>query len=250
VWRDGNGREKPVRDTLSRLKAWRSASRIADLNIGEVTMRRIALTVLSGAAVLAAWAGPAHSAPTFFYVRADAGGSFPTGSDLDGFDTSPVFGAGIGFSPLPFLRTDLTVTYRSDYSGSATDTTILPGITLTAKSKIKSLVGMANAYYDFPIPGPVTPYVGGGIGVARNELGTTTISAGGTQLAAVGGSTKTQFAWQVGGGLAFSVLPTIAIDIAYHYLDAGKFETASIGGSSASGRLKAHEVTAGLRVGF
>jgi len=219
--------------------------------MGEMAMHRNTLALLAGAAVLAmAWTGPAHSAPTFFYVRADAGGSFPTGNDLDGFDTSPVFGAGIGFSPLPFLRTDVTLTYRSEYSGSATDTTTLPGTTLTEKSKIKSLVGMANAYYDFPIPGPVTPYVGGGVGVARNELGTTTISAGGTQLAAVGGSTKTQFAWQVGGGLAFNVLPTIALDIAYHYLDAGKFETASIGGSTASGRLKAHEVTAGLRVGF
>lgn len=213
-------------------------------------MRRIALTVLGGTAMLVAWAGAAHSAPTFFYVRADAGGSFPTGSDLDGFDPSPVFGAGIGFSPLPFLRTDLTLTYRSEYSGSATDTTTLPGTTLTAKSNIKSLVGMVNAYYDFPSFGSVTPYVGGGIGMARNELGTTTISAGGTQIAAIGGSTKTEFAWQAGGGVAFSVLPTIAIDIAYHYLDAGKFETAAIAGSTASGRLKAHEITAGLRVGF
>jgi opacity protein-like surface antigen len=213
-------------------------------------MHRIALAALGGAAMLAAWVGPAHSAPTFFYVRADAGGSFPTGSDLQGFDPSPVFGAGVGFSPLPFLRTDVTLTYRSDYPGSATNTTILPGTTLTAKSDIKSLVGMVNAYFDLPVPGPVTPYVGGGIGAARNDLGTTTISAGGTQIAAVGGSTKTQFAWQAGAGVAFSVLPTIAIDIAYHYLDAGKFETAVIGGSSVSGRLKAHEVTAGLRVGF
>jgi opacity protein-like surface antigen len=215
-----------------------------------MTMHRIAPTVFGGAALLAAWAGPAHAAPTFFYVRADAGGSFPTGSDLDGFDPSPVFGAGIGFSPLPFLRTDLTLTYRSEYSGSATDTTTLPGTTLTAKSNIKSLVGMANAYYDFPTFASVTPYVGGGIGVARNELGTTTIAAGGTQIAAFGGSTKTQFAWQVGGGVAFSVLPTIAIDLAYHYLDAGKFESATFAGSTASGRLKAHEVTAGIRVGF
>jgi opacity protein-like surface antigen len=212
-------------------------------------MRGIALMVLGGAATLVAWVGPARSAPTFFYVRADAGGSFPTGSDLDGFDSSPVFGAGIGFSPLPFLRTDVTLTYRSDYPGAATDTT-LPGVALNEKSDIKSLVGMINAYYDFPTFASVTPYVGGGIGAARNELGTTTISSGGTQLASINGSTKTNFAWQVGAGVAFSVLPTIAIDVSYHYLDAGKFESATFAGSTASGRLKAHEVTAGLRVGF
>src|SRR5229473_860465 len=129
-------------------------------------MQRIALIGLGSAALLAAWAGPAHSAPTFFYVRADAGGSFPTGSDLQGFDPSPVVGAGVGFSPLPFLRTDVTISYRTDYPGSATDTTTLPGITLNEKADIKSLVGMVNAYYDFPSVAGFTPYVGGGIRLA------------------------------------------------------------------------------------
>jgi opacity protein-like surface antigen len=210
-------------------------------------MRRTVLTVLAGAALLAA-AAPARGAPTFLYARADAGGSFPTGSDLNGFGTSPVFGGGIGFSPLPFLRTDLTVTYRSDYSGSATET-VLPGITATANSDINSLVGMANAYLDLPTFGKLTPYVGGGAGVARNHLGGTTVTVGGASTT-IGGATRTDFAWQVGGGVAVSVLPTIALDIAYHYLDAGKFESASVAGSTLSGKLKAHEVTAGIRVGF
>lgn len=210
-------------------------------------MHRTTLALLAGTTLLAA-AGPAYSAPTFLYVRADAGGSFPTGNDLDGFGTSPLFGVGVGFSPLPFLRTDVTLSYRSDYSGSATET-ISPGVTGSAKSDIKSLVGMLNAYYDFPTIINVKPYVGGGVGFARNELGDTTVTVGGA-TATIGGSTKTQFAWQLGGGVAFSVAPAIALDIAYHYLDAGKFETASFAGTTASGRLRAHEVTAGIRVGF
>ena len=209
-------------------------------------MRRNAVAVLGGLALMAAWAGPAHSAPTFIYLRADAGGSFPTGSDLKGFDPSPVFGAGIGFSPLPFLRTDVTVTYRSDYPGSGA----VSGTPFAANSDIKSFVGMVNAYFDFPTIGRFTPYVGGGGGVAHNELGSTTISAGGVTVATIGGASKTDFAWQLGGGVAISLLPTIALDIAYHYLDAGKFESASFAGSTLSGRLKAHEVTAGIRVGF
>src|SRR5258708_452807 len=131
--------------------------------IALAALDRIALAALGGAAMLAVWAGPAYSAPTFFYVRADAGGSFPTGSDLKGFDPSPVFGAGIGFSPLPFLRTDVTLTYRNDYPGAATDTTTLPGIALNEKADIKSLVGMVNAYYDFPSVAVFTPYVRRGI---------------------------------------------------------------------------------------
>jgi opacity protein-like surface antigen len=209
-------------------------------------MRKHALTLLAGAALLAVGARPAHSAPTFFYLRADAGGSFPTGSDLDGFGTSPVFGGGIGFSPLPFLRTDATLTYRSDYSGSGA----VSGTPFSAKADLKSIVGMVNAYVDFPTFANLTPYIGGGVGVAHNELGSTSVSAGGVQVATIGGASKTDFAWQLGGGVALSVLPTVALDIAYHYLDAGRFESASFAGSMASGRLKAHEVTAGIRVGF
>jgi opacity protein-like surface antigen len=229
--------------TLERLSARRRKS--AEQK-GEATMRTTILTALCGAALLAAVAGPAHSAPTFFYLRADAGGSFPTGSDLNGFDPSPVFGGGIGFSPLPFLRTDVTATYRSQYSGSGA----VSGTPFAANSDIKSFVGMVNAYFDFPTIGRFTPYVGGGGGIAHNELGSTTISTGGATVATIGGASKTDFAWQVGGGVAVNVLPTIALDIAYHYLDAGKFESASFAGGTLSGRLKAHEVTAGIRVGF
>ncbi len=209
-------------------------------------MHKNALTVLAGAALLAAQPGPAHSAPTFFYVRADAGGSFPSGGDLNGFDTSPLFGAGVGFSPIPFLRTDVTLTYRSDYSGSGA----ISGTPFTANTDIKSIVGLLNAYYDFPTFSNFTPYIGGGAGVARNQLSNTSVTTGGTTVATIGGATKTNFAWQVGAGVAISMAPTIALDIAYHYLDAGKFESASFAGSTASGQLKAHEVTAGIRVGF
>ena len=209
-------------------------------------MHKNALTVLAGAALLAAQAGPAHSAPTFFYVRADAGGSFPSGGDLNGFDASPLFGAGVGFSPIPFLRTDVTLTYRSDYSGSGA----ISGTPFTANTDIKSIVGMLNAYYDFPTFSNFTPYIGGGAGVARNQLGSGTATAGGAAVATIGGATKTNFAWQVGAGVAISMAPTIALDIAYHYLDAGKFESASFAGGTVSGQLKAHEVTAGVRVGF
>ena len=42
-------------------------------------MRRNAVAVLGGLALMAAWAGPAHSAPTFIYLRADAGRKGATG---------------------------------------------------------------------------------------------------------------------------------------------------------------------------
>ncbi len=216
-------------------------------------MRKFAVAVLGGAAAMLAAGIPAKAAPTFLYGRVDAGGSFPTGNELSGFDPSPVVGAGLGFSPLPFLRTDVTVSYRTGYSGSATDTTLLPGTTVSEKSNIKSLVGMVNAYIDLPTIAGFTPYVGGGAGAARSELGSTSFSGGGTQVT-LNGVTKTNFAWQVGAGVAISILPTIALDIGYHYLDAGslKGSTGVVFGNTVqpSARLRANEVQAGIRVGF
>jgi opacity protein-like surface antigen len=206
-----------------------------------------------------AWSASAHAEPSLLYVRADAGGSFPLGNDLSGFKPSPLLGSGVGLKLFPFLRTDLTVSYRTNYSGSATDTATLPGTTLTEKSNINSLVGMANAYFDFPSFFSITPYIGGGIGAARNVVGASTASVGGAQVATLNGATKTNFAWQLGVGASMSLFPTIALDIGYHYIDAGKFTTATTGTvfgapvsgvSPATGHLKAQEVEIGIRIGF
>ncbi len=215
-------------------------------------MRTFASGVFCAAALILT-AGSADAAPTFLYARVDGGGSFPTGNELDGFNPSPLVGAGLGFSPLPFLRTDVTLSYRTGYSGSATDTTLVPGTTISEKSKIRSLVGMVNAYFDLPTIAGFTPYVGGGAGAARSELGSTTFSGGGTQVT-LNGVTQTNFAWQVGAGVAIRILPTIALDIGYHYLDAGslKGSTGVVFGNTLqpSARLRANEVQAGIRIGF
>jgi opacity protein-like surface antigen len=206
-----------------------------------------------------AWSAGAHAEPSLLYLRADAGGSFPLGNDVQGFKPSPVLGGGVGLKLFPFLRTDLTVSYRTNYSGSATDTTTLPGTTLTEKSNINSLVGLANAYFDFPSLFGITPYIGGGAGAARNSVGASTTSLGNAQIGTLNGGTKTNFAWQVGVGASMSLFPTIALDVGYHYIDAGKFTTATSGTvsgvpvsgiSPATGRLTAQEVEVGIRVGF
>ena len=81
----------------------------------------------------------------------------------------------------------------------------------------------------------------------------------GAQVLTISGATKTNFAWQAGAGAAIGIVPGVALDIAYHYLDAGKFTTgttatvlgmAVTGFQPGTGRLRAHEITAGVRVGF
>ncbi len=117
-----------------------------------------------------------------------------------------------------------------------------------------------NAYYDLPSFAGFTPYVGGGVGIARNEVGTTTLSANanGATVATLSGSTTTQFAWQASAGASYSILPAVALDVGYRYFDAGEGRsgsTVTIGGASAAfpvqrGNIHAHEVQVGIRVGF
>jgi opacity protein-like surface antigen len=192
-----------------------------------------------------------------FYVRVDGGGSFPINTNLAGFGNfgpSAMAGAGVGFKILPFLRTDVTASYRFDYNQNATD--LSTGLSQT--SDIKSLAGFFNAYFDIPTgPVPIKPYLGAGVGAARNQVGSTT-ETDGVDTATVSGATKTSFAYQVMAGLSFPVFIGSAIDVGYHFVDLGRFSTGSAGTEDgvpvtfapSGGHLRAHELQLGLRIGF
>jgi opacity protein-like surface antigen len=215
-------------------------------------MKKLAFSIFCIVLGLAAHDAVAETANNF-YVRVDGGGSFPTGSDLDHFDASGVVGAGVGFRFLPFFRTDVTVSYRPSYSGKTTD------LGLLEQSEVKNLSGFVNAYFDLPTGTPFTPYIGAGIGAARNEVGTTTFTDGVDTLA-IAGATRTSLAYQAMAGFSYPIFLGVALDVSYHYLNAGRFKTSTsatfdglpvLGGVEAgSGKLRAHEVQVGLRVGF
>jgi opacity protein-like surface antigen len=223
-------------------------------------MKNIVAVAAAGACLLAS--ATAHAEPQYFYARLDTGGSFSRNAGKDvGVDigSSAIMGAGIGAKVLPFLRTDVTLSYRPGYSFAAPPTPIEPPGT-TGRGDVKTLAALVNAYYDFPTLAGFTPYIGGGVGVARNEVGTTTLSsnASGATVATLSGSTTTQFAWQASAGVAYSILPFVALDIGYRYFDAGEGRsgntvTTALGSASfpvQRGNIRAHEVQAGIRVGF
>src|SRR5262249_5490732 len=71
---------------------------------------------------------------------------------------------------------------------------------------------MANALYDIPTGTPITPYVGGGVGVAwvhgefkNNNIGQSVED------------TQAQFAYQGIAGVDYSLTPQLKIGISYHY---------------------------------
>ena len=108
---------------------------------------------------------------------------------------------------------------------------------------------MVNGYYDFTA-GSVRPYIGAGIGWARNETDMLVQDFGLGFSNTFSGATRddTAVALMAGVGVPYSGW---TLDVGYRFIDLGKFETgtaAAFGISSGqTGRLRAHELTLGAR---
>lgn len=169
------------------------------------------------------------------YARLNTGYSFGD----SGIGSSWLIGGGLGWRFTPNIRADLTVDYRPDFRQN-TNFGIGPG----PKTGLDNLTVMANGYYDFHLPmvQPLVPYIGAGIGIARNEVDGVTVQTSGTAIAHLTGSQKNQFAWNAMAGVAYYFSPSLALDVGYRYLDAGE--------SGYGVPLHTNEVLGSLRFGF
>lgn len=229
----------------------------------------IATLALPALAILTVAPAAAQSG---FYVRGDLGASISAGTGgniLNGdgfgndFGTAVAISGGAGmYIPTPDwpfkLRADLTGGYRPGFSADHTGS--LGGFTLTGHTNVDVATVLATVYADIPTGGPLTPYLGFGIGAAINSLDTVTYKFNGVPAATEGGTTQTNFAWSVGFGVSYPLGGSLAIDAGYRYLDAG--DVKSSGTIQVFGRpgtnqqapvksdLSAHELTLGLRYNF
>lgn len=145
--------------------------------------------------------------------------------------SSPLFGVGIGYEFITWLRFDITGEYRGKslflaqdkYPGgngtfsvasNNADGTFLPG-TNEYTADIESWIGLANAYLDLGTYHCVTPYIGGGVGFASiSVLGLKDVNVPNFSVFYATDHTETNFAWAVYAGLAYDVTPSVTIDLA------------------------------------
>lgn len=191
-------------------------------------------------------------------VAGDAVGAQP--GTLNDIGAGYVAGIGIGTRLSPQFRVDVTYTYRGGYELDESDKRVP---TQDFKADITSQVVMASVYYDAPFRlGPVTPYVGGGIGFALNKTDNFTFmsaSAPGATTTMPGGS-NTEFAWQLMTGLSVELTRTWTLELGYRYVDLGRIEfdpgnqiqSGVFGGTTPgmNGNLSAHELMASVRFGL
>lgn len=158
--------------------------------------------------------------------------------------STPFFGVGVGYQWNSWLRFDVTGEYRGKslfiaqdrypggngtFSFATNDADVeagVPGAFLPGTNEytadIESWVGLANAYIDLPTIWCITPYVGGGIGLASvSVLGLKDVNVPNNAVFYAADHTETNFAWAVYGGLAYDVNPSVTLDLSYRYTDLG-----------------------------
>lgn len=108
---------------------------------------------------------------------------------------------------------DTIVFGTTHVGGPLTFTSTLTGTTSFASNSgsVRTFTLMANAWYDIDMGSNFTPYVGGGIGYADNEV---------KHGLAFNGSSG-DFAWQLGAGVNYKISDGTSIGLGYRYLDAG-----------------------------
>ena len=146
------------------------------------------------------------------------------------------------------LRTELEYARNADAKKSQTD-----DWGDKYELKLKSEAFMFNAYYDIETNSPITPYVGAGLGFSRLKA-----SVKWDEYPEGNGRIKhTNFAWQIGAGVAYEINRNLALDLGYRYMDYGHFSKTESDNDEIyewteknKVEAKAHEILLGIRYTF
>jgi len=183
-----------------------------------------------------------------WYLRGDIGFSNQQVKNLDianhrdpgitipsqtlGFDTGGIYQVGLGYQFNNWFRGDVTGQYRGHANFHGLDLVSFNGAPLgadTYSARKSEWVVMANIYADLGTWWCVTPYIGAGVGGARNTIsnfvdqGVAFSNAFGTSptTAYAGTASKWNFAWALHAGLAYKVNPGLTVELGYSYMNLG-----------------------------
>jgi opacity protein-like surface antigen len=157
---------------------------------------------------------------------------------------SPFVSLGAGYRFNNWFRADITSEYRTA-SFSTQDQLVFnngvaaPNTSSTVlrnfyRGNIGSMVYLLNGYIDLGTWSGVTPYVGAGIGFARQKIYGATENGYSNTFAGPGAGTTantsgnyktkttTSFAWALMAGASYNVNRRLALDLGYRYLNLGE----------------------------
>ncbi len=178
--------------------------------------------------------------------------------------TGSAFGFSVGKYLTNSFRLELEAIKRTGYEYDARFTTA--GLTtVTEEAKIQTEALFVNGFYDFqPFSirkTAITPYLGGGVGISRNKMGTIVENENGIpDGTTLNGTTINQFAYKLSAGTLVSITEQLSLDVNYQYVNLGAFKSGTpFSTPSSSGNLqrpfnggdiKTQELMVGLQYTF
>ncbi len=147
---------------------------------------------------------------------------------------------GIGRAVAPALRLEAVLQHRPGFSFEGRANFVQTSARQSVSADVSSLSGMMAAYVDLSRAGlgrlgPFSPFVGGGAGVSRIEIGETRMEFPKTATIVPGGR-RIGFARMLAAGVGITLTESVIVDVAYRYTNFGAAET-----GSATGRIVWHD---------
>jgi len=183
---------------------------------------KVALFLIS-ALVLAATQAHANEQAKKYYLKVEAGGSFPTElTDFEFYENNrpkngAVFGFGAGYNINRYLSADASFNH---FPYHKFDKTLNSGGRRIQTIRSSSL--MFNMIFNVPTPYYINPFFNAGAGFAHNNAGDyVQPMLGGYDP----GKVKDSFAWNVGAGGSFKINEWFSPYITYKYFDLGKIQS-------------------------
>ena len=147
-------------------------------------------------------------------------------SQNEDLGTGSAFGFSVGKYLTNSFRLELEAIKRTgyEYDGRAI---LFP--TFTYNTKIQTEALFINGFYDFqPFTisnTAITPYLGGGVGISRNKMGTIVEHTNGLPTGyTVDSNTINQFAYKLSAGTLVSLTEQLSLDVNYQYINLGDFK--------------------------
>ena len=154
------------------------------------------------------------------------GGQLRTFENED-LGTGSAFGFSVGKYLTNNFRLELEAIKRTGYEYDANAST--PFTAFTEESKIQTEAVFINGFYDFqPFSmrnTAITPYLGGGVGISKNKMGTGVEHIDGIPSGVtVDDNTIHQFAYKLSAGTLVSLTEQLSLDVNYQYVNLGAFK--------------------------
>ena len=195
-------------------------------------------------------------------VKFNPGGVLRTFQNED-LGTGTAFGLSVGKYLTDSFRLELEAIKRTGYEFDGLYANF-PGF--VEKADIESTSLSINGFYDFqPFSirnTAITPYLGGGVGISRNKMGTTVLHDNGIPDGFTSdGNTINEFAYKLSAGTLVSLTEHLSLDVNYQYVNLGAFKGgtrtllngaffANLQRPINGGEIKTQELMVGLQYTF